>query len=495
MAEKKIAVAQVIPANYFGVRNKRTNPTGGAGSKRATIGIGGGKGASGGGDAPTGPVTRMTGGMADGVEGPPQIEGQEAIASQGRMPRFAVGNPNAGVIDLSSILSERPNEAFDSSKPIGGENVPYKATKGLSGLFRRAFGDRSNERNLEAQGAQAADWRREDAEIKKQAREDEIEARRAARGREEFDRQQAAIDARRSGDREYQLLDSIFDQARRSDEKQQDIARADKQRLEDRVAADARYADTQNLLRQRLSLDEKVANATIAAKNKPETGYKSLGDGMFEEQSTGQLFRYDPGMPGKEAGMFSKGRAERLAGLVPVNPQTLPPRASANDVPVDPATGQPLQPQASSAAQSGGSMGETMVAPQRETSARISPPKSFEMTDVGPPDLMTQYNMRAKELRAGSRETPETAISPLTRPLYANMAALLNVQPEQVGASRFSNIPEDVVASNPDKYMEMFGKLPEEYQRYAVDDALRKSYEEQEEQNRKDPRKSGWSYK
>lgn len=371
MAEKKIAVAQVIPANYFSVRNRRTNERGGAGSKRASIGIGGGgKGVSGGGGEPTGPASRMTGGMADGVEGPPQIEAQQAIASQGRMPRFAVGNPGAGVIDLGSILSERANEAFDSSKPIGGENTPYKATKGIGGFFRRVFGDQANERNLEAQGAQAADWRREDAEIKKQAREDEIEARRAARGREEFDRQQAVIDARRSGDREYELLNNIFEQARRSDEKQQDIARAEKQRLEDRVAADARYADTQNLLRQRLSLDEKVANATIAVKNKPETGYKSLGDGMFEEQSTGQLFRYDPGMPGKEAGMFSKGRAERRAGLVPVNPQTPPPKATGNDVPVDPATGQPLMQQAQQMTSAGQPAG-------------MRAPKSFEWPAIG----------------------------------------------------------------------------------------------------------------
>ena len=192
-------------------------------------------------------------------------------------------------------------------------------------------------------------------------------------------------------------------------------------------------------------------------------------------------------------------------GLVPLGRITPPPRAGAGPQ-VDPATGRPLAqaqvPTSAAAAQPRGSMGASMDMPKEATTAQISPPtlrvnppRSFEMPDVGPPDLMTQYNMRAKELTAGSRETPETAMSPLTRPLYSNMAALLNVQPGQVGASRFSNVPEDVVASDLDKYLEQFGKIPEEYQRYAVDDALQKSYEESNLRNRKDPRSSGWSYK
>jgi hypothetical protein len=348
MAEKKIAVAQVIPANYFSVRNRRTNERGGAGSKRATIGIGGkGKGISGGGGEPTGPASRMTGGMADGVDGPPQIEAQQAIASQGRMPRFAVGNANAGVIDLGSILSERANEAFDSSKPIGGDNTPYKATKGIGGFFRRVFGDQSNERNLEAQGAQAADWRREDAEVRKMTREDEIEERRAARAREEFDRRTAIEDARRRGDREYQALDNIFEQARRSDEKQQDIALAEQRRRDE--LAYRKSVDDANaaIAAKKLALDEKVADATIARNQTPKRAprYNSLGGGILEDVETSEVFQAREGSPGMGKIPAVQG------GLIPLKRATPPPAASANDVPVDPATGQPLRMQQAPAVQ------------------------------------------------------------------------------------------------------------------------------------------------
>jgi hypothetical protein len=232
---------------------------------------------------------------------------------------------------------------------------------------------------------------------------------------------------------------------------------------------------------------------------KKEPRFNSLGGGILEDVSTGEVFQAREGSP-------AMGKIPAVqGGLVPLGRITPPPRAGAGPQ-VDPATGRPLAqaqvPTSAAAAQPRGSMGASMDMPKEATTAQISPPtlrvnppRSFEMPDVGPPDLMTQYNMRAKELTAGSRETPETAMSPLTRPLYSNMAALLNVQPGQVGASRFSNVPEDVVASDLDKYLEQFGKIPEEYQRYAVDDALQKSYEESNLRNRKDPRSSGWSYK
>ena len=366
MAEKKIAVAQVIPANYFSVRNRRTNERGGAGSKRATIGIGGGsKGASGGGGEPTGPASRMTGGMADGVEGPPQIEAQQAIASQGRMPRFAVGNPNAGVIDLSSILSERPNEAFDSSKPIGGENVPYKATKGIGGFFRRVFGDQANERNLEAQGAQAADWRREDAEVRKMTREDEIEARRDARDEQRFQKRTEVEDRRITEQAERDRIDKANKWVADNEEYEMRAGAAAADRLLKEKALEAEAEDRKkmrNLMEQELEI--------LKGKNQPQTGFEKLDDGILLERATGKPYRFDPGMPGKKPGWFSEGREERRPGLVPINVSTPPPKATGNDVPVDPASGQPLTQQAqqmASAAQSGG----------------LRAPKSFEWPAIG----------------------------------------------------------------------------------------------------------------
>jgi hypothetical protein len=342
MAEKKIAVAQVIPANYFSVRNRRTNERGGAGSKRATIGIGGGgKGASGGGGEPTGPASRMTGGMADGVEGPPQVEAQQAIKSQGRMPRFAVGNPNAGVIDLSSILSERPNEAFDSSKPIGGENTPYKATKGIGGFFRRVFGDQANERNLEAQGAQAADWRREDAEIKKQAREDEIEARRDARDEQRFQKRTEVEDRRITEQAERDRIDKANKWVADNEEYEMRAGAAAADRLlkeKAMKADDDQRAAILEIEREKLNL---LKNKT--PERKPR--FNSLGGGILEDVETGEVFQAREGSPGMGKIPAVQG------GLIPLKRATPPPAASANDIPVDPATGQPLRMQQAPAVQ------------------------------------------------------------------------------------------------------------------------------------------------
>jgi hypothetical protein len=333
MAEKKIAVAQVIPANYMGVRNRRTNPRGGAGSNRASIGIGG-KGASGGGE-PTGPASRMTGGMADGVEGPPQVEGQEAIASQGRMPRFAVGNPNAGVINLGSLLSERANEAFDSSKPIGGENVPYKETKGLSGLFRRAFGDQSNERNLEAQQGQAANWRQEDAEIKKQAREDAIEARRDARDEQRFQKRTEVEDRRIAEQAERDRIDKANKWVADNEEYEMRAGSmaADRLLKEKSIKADDdQRAAILEIEREKLNL---LKNKT--PERKPR--FNSLGGGILEDVETGEVFQAREGSPGRGKIPAVQG------GLIPLRRSTPPPTAADGGVQVDPATGQPLRMQ------------------------------------------------------------------------------------------------------------------------------------------------------
>ena len=349
MADKKIPVARVIPANYFNSRNRRTNERGGAGSKRASIGIDGGKSSSGGGGESTGPASRMTGGMADGVEGPPQIEGQEAIANQSRMPRFSVGNPNVGQINLGSLMSERPNEAFDSSKPIGGENVPYKATKGVGGFFRRVFGDQSNERNLEAQGNQAANWREEDAEIKKQAREDAIEERRAAREEERYNKRTQVEDRR------------IADEAERARIRDANKWVQDNEEYEARAGA----ASADREIRKQALADEKKSREDLYELQKQglelqrgkvpkkEPRYNSLGGGILEDIGTGEVFQAREGSP-------AMGKIPAVqGGLVPLNRVTPPPRAGAGPQ-VDPATGQPIGQQ-------------TIPSAQTE----MTPPKSF----------------------------------------------------------------------------------------------------------------------
>jgi len=92
---------------------------------------------------------------------------QETIANQARVPRFSVGNPRVGNIDLGSLLSAKSTEGFDPNAPIGGANVPFQETKGVGGFFRRMFGDTANEQNVAAQQTQGAEWKR-DAALDKQ---------------------------------------------------------------------------------------------------------------------------------------------------------------------------------------------------------------------------------------------------------------------------------------------------------------------------------------
>jgi hypothetical protein len=90
----------------------------------------------------------------------PRVETQQPIESRGGSARYMLqtGGPR---LDLSFLVPERVNPAFDPNKAIGGENVPYQESKGVGGFFRRMLGDESNRMNIEAQQAQGAEWRAE----------------------------------------------------------------------------------------------------------------------------------------------------------------------------------------------------------------------------------------------------------------------------------------------------------------------------------------------
>ena len=111
----------------------------------------------------------------------PRVETQQPIENRGSSARYMLqtGGPR---LDLSFLVPERANKAFDPSKAIGGENVPYQESKGIGGFFRRLLGDESNRMNIEAQQAQGAEWRAEAKAAKERAERkqdilDEIEAR------------------------------------------------------------------------------------------------------------------------------------------------------------------------------------------------------------------------------------------------------------------------------------------------------------------------------
>jgi hypothetical protein len=96
-------------------------------------------------------------------------ETQQPIENRGDSARYMIqgGGPK---IDLSFLVPERANKAFDPSKAIGGENVPYQESKGIGGFFRRLLGDESNRMNIEAQQAQGAEWREAEKEAQKEER-------------------------------------------------------------------------------------------------------------------------------------------------------------------------------------------------------------------------------------------------------------------------------------------------------------------------------------
>ena len=96
-------------------------------------------------------------------------ETQQPIENRGGSARYMIqgGGPR---IDLSFLVPERANKAFDPSKAIGGENVPFQESRGVGGFFRRMLGDESNQQNIAAQQAQGAEWRQEAKELKAEER-------------------------------------------------------------------------------------------------------------------------------------------------------------------------------------------------------------------------------------------------------------------------------------------------------------------------------------
>jgi hypothetical protein len=102
-----------------------------------------------------------------GDNAPMRTKDQPAITAQGRSPRYDADSI-MGVI--SSLRSPgEANTAYDPSKPIGGENVPYKPTTGIGGVLSRFFGNQANEMNVAAQEQQAAEKMAEEATAKERA--------------------------------------------------------------------------------------------------------------------------------------------------------------------------------------------------------------------------------------------------------------------------------------------------------------------------------------
>jgi hypothetical protein len=249
----------------------------------------------------------------------PRVETQQPITQPGFDPRFMIqgGGPR---IDLSGFFPERANTAYDPSKAIGGENVPYKP----AGFFRSFLGDPSNRMNIEAQQAQGAEWRADAKAEKERAnkmtdRLAEIEA---------LDKGPAARFAateKRLADKEIQ--DEI--------ERQNAIDLALLKEGNEDVLKDVDMVRKERADADKLALEERRVAAVEASVKKPR--YQAIGDGLFQTPEGDlavfqpEVMRISDAMPGRPA------KFRMLTGE-----GSKPPARSIGDVEVDRLTNKPI---------------------------------------------------------------------------------------------------------------------------------------------------------
>lgn len=253
----------------------------------------------------------------------PLAKGQAPIAAQGRSPRYDAGSLMGLVSSLRSPGEANP--AFDSSKPIGGENVPYKGTSGIGGVFSRIFGNRANELNVEAQQTQAAEMR--DKALKdeeRKARKEDLAEE--IRLREEGPMKRFETEQKRLTDKD------IRDEIERNNALDLQLAReGEKDILSDIDMArrEARDAEERALRTRELDIKEQAL--------KPPR-YSPIGNTGLFQTPEGELAVFEPevmrisdAMPGRKAGFrMLTGEGSKA------------PKRSMGDVEVDRITNKPL---------------------------------------------------------------------------------------------------------------------------------------------------------
>ena len=226
-------------------------------------------------------------------------ERQEAITEQGRGARY---DENSIMGLLSSFVGNpKANEAFDSTKPIGGANVPYQSAGGL----QRFFGNQANQLNLGAQAAQSADWKQEAAATKE--RQGKIEDYRTQRNidaeidnaREDKRNTQAVtmFDKAQAAQREVLSLQNEYAKARNVEEqsdilKRMGVAHNNAMTLQDKALAAT--AANQGLQQ---SFQAKLANFNALMQGFQDANkITNLGDGFVARG--GNVFGITKGSPG-----------------------------------------------------------------------------------------------------------------------------------------------------------------------------------------------------
>jgi len=249
----------------------------------------------------------------------PRVETQQPITQRGVDPRFMIqgGGPR---IDLSGFFPERANTAYDPSKAIGGENVPYKP----AGFFRRFLGDPANRKNIEAQQGQATEWKADAALAKeRQNRREDLDYEIAARNKESA--RQFDIEQKRLADK------AIQDEIKGYDDEAVKLAREGNEA----VLRDADMVRKEKADADKLALEERRVAAVEASVKKPR--YQAIGDGLFQTPEGDlavfqpEVMRISDTMPGRPAGF------RMLTGE-----GSKPPARSIGDVEVDRLTNKPI---------------------------------------------------------------------------------------------------------------------------------------------------------
>lgn len=314
----------------------------------------------------------------------PLAEGQAAIAQQGASPRYDAGS----IMGLVSSLRSpgEANTAFDPSKPIGGENVPYKGTSGVGGVFSRIFGNRANELNIEAQQLEAAEMQDKAAkeEERKAKREDlaeEIRLREAGPNerfkitqaaaekaeadrvaaenkRLELENKRLELEGKRIGLTEQQIADARQDRIDRlKGEQEERAARIEDMRTRNALA-DAAFGRSMLPTAQAISTGQggvlmydprsgqpigTFSSPTIGEITDPKTGKKTFGPtgGGYKPYTTPVKAPVNTGggQVDRETGAtlggplldekLPPGGGVRMGGALPPTPQVTPMRAAA----------------------------------------------------------------------------------------------------------------------------------------------------------------------
>jgi len=311
----------------------------------------------------------------------PLAKGQAPIAAQGRSPRYDAGSLMGLVSSLRSPGEANP--AFDSSKPIGGENVPYKGTSGIGGVFSRIFGNRANELNVEAQQQQAAEMRdkalrEEERAAKREDLAEEIRLRtEAERGLKKEDREFTASQTKAA--RDFQAAESALDRALKLSEgtANRDAtiaeARANRDAARERLTTELAFRGEEGERERTFRGKEGRAERRLRREAIKPPGFTRLGDNVFADRE-GNVMEYTPGTPsyGKQKG--TRGMLRKL-----MQPGTAPAREE-GEGDVNPATGQPISA-AGQLPPGGGVIAPGRTAPTMGAAEPTSQPRYATLSD------------------------------------------------------------------------------------------------------------------